>query len=65
MAADITESRVTSIRLVVCVNALGYLSGHETRKSFRTGAGLGVVSVNADHREPLAAQQTQVTAAGR
>ena len=67
MSTDITESRVTSSRLVVCVNALGYLSGHWTRKHSgrSTGAGLGVMSVDANHREPFAAQRMQVTAAGR
>jgi hypothetical protein len=49
------------------VNALGYLSGHWTRKHSgrSTGAGLGVMSVDANHREPFAAQRMQVTAAGR
>ena len=67
MSTDITESRVTSSRLVVCVNALGYSSGHWTRKHSgrSTGAGLGGMSVDADHREPFAAQRMQVTAAGR
>ena len=67
MSTDITESHVTSSRLVACVNALGYLSGHWTRKHSgrSTGAGLGGMSVDADHREPFAAQRMQVTAAGR
>ena len=47
MSTDITEPRVTSSGFVVCVNALGYLSGHWTGKHSGRSAGAGVVSVDA------------------
>jgi transposase InsO family protein len=51
MSIDITGSRVTSSGLVVCVNALGYLSGHWTRKH----SGRSTVRVAAPLADPVRA----------